>query len=142
MKLTDKLRNLNACSEAVTWCEGQRGLRSAWNNCERGDWMLWLLGKCAGPVGSANRKDLALCAVDVAKLALPYAGKNRKVCLRVYRVVKAYHDGTATIDDVRAARRDAAAAYAAAYAYAAYAAYAAAYKEKFIQLMLDFVKEN
>ena len=128
MRFTDKLRNLNACSAAVTWAETQRGLSTAWKNCERGDWMLWLLGKKAGPIDSRSRKNLALCATEVAELALPHAGKNRKVCLRVYRTIRAYHNGTATLDEVKAARHAAAdAAYAADAADAAYAVYAAAY---------------
>ena len=131
----DGLTKLRACSAAVEWARGQKSRQVAWEACERGDWMLWLLGTCAGPDGSRKRKPLAMCAVDVAKLALPYAGKNRAVCLRVYRAVKAWHEGQASIEDVRFAADAAYAASAAASAAAdasadaadaAYAASAAA----------------
>ena len=99
----DKLINLHACSEAVEWAASQKSWRAAWDACERGDWMLLLLGKGAGPVGSRKRKPLAMCEVDVAKLASPYAGSTRKAYLRVCRVVKAWNNGTATIEAVRTA---------------------------------------
>ena len=39
---TTKLEKLNACSEAVKWVASQKDYKTAWQNCERGDWMLWL----------------------------------------------------------------------------------------------------
>lgn len=42
MKHIELLKNLDACSEAVEWVETQPDLETAWNNCKRSDWMLWL----------------------------------------------------------------------------------------------------
>ena len=40
MTFKEELQRLHACSEAVEWV-GDRTLEQAWNECERGDWMLW-----------------------------------------------------------------------------------------------------
>src|SRR3989304_249660 len=47
MSLRDELIELRACAEAVKWV-GERDLESAWRDCERGDWMLWYVGKLDG----------------------------------------------------------------------------------------------
>jgi hypothetical protein len=39
---TSKLEKLSACSEAIEWVATQKNKIEAWQNCERGDWMLWL----------------------------------------------------------------------------------------------------
>ena len=39
-----QLNKLNACNEAVNWV-GEKDLKTAWQECERGDWMLWYLQK-------------------------------------------------------------------------------------------------
>ncbi len=44
-----KLQNLNACKQALDWV-ADKSVHDAWNTCERGDWMLWLLGKTRGRV--------------------------------------------------------------------------------------------
>ena len=96
--------------------------------CERGDWMLWYLGKV-----DVNRRRLVLAACNCARLALPHirAGEQRPRLAIETAERWARGDATVTLAEVRAAA-DAAYAYAdaadaadAAYAYAAYA-YAAA----------------
>lgn len=49
--LLAKLRRWNACQEAVEWLKASdhATLLSAWNACERPDWMLWLLHKMGLP---------------------------------------------------------------------------------------------
>jgi len=42
-KLIIKLRELNACKEAIEWLSSQTTLEQAWENCTRGDWLLWLV---------------------------------------------------------------------------------------------------
>jgi hypothetical protein len=37
-----RLKELNACSEAIDWV-GSRTFEEAWKECERPDWMFWLL---------------------------------------------------------------------------------------------------
>ena len=43
-----KLEKLNACNSGLAWAAQQTDAEAAWAACERGDWMLWLLGRtCA-----------------------------------------------------------------------------------------------
>ena len=42
-RVIDTLTAMNACRPAVEWAETQRNMRQAWRDCERGDWMIWLL---------------------------------------------------------------------------------------------------
>ena len=116
MKFTDKLNDMHACSEAVRWV-GKRGLMTAWRDCPRGDWMLWLAGRL-----DINRKLLVLAACDCAETALQYVPEGEDRPAKCIQITRDWCNGTASLDDVRAARR---AAYAAAAAYAAYAAYVA-----------------
>ena len=128
-KYVTSLCKLYACTEAVEWVGTQPSIAAVWRECKRADWMLWVLGKVSGDVGSKSRKKLASCACECAELALPYAGKHKAVCKRVYAAIRGYHAGTNTLADVRVAA-DAAYALASAAtsaAYAADAAYAAAY---------------
>ena len=130
----DEVRRLNPCGDAMIWLSRRLDAATAWRECPRGDWMLWLLGRCSGPPESESRRRLVLAACDCADLALPFArGVNAGEAVRVARGW-AMQDGT-TLEQVRDAAAADAAAAAAAYAYAAnaaadaaaaYAAYAAA----------------
>jgi len=131
---TDKLEKLNACNEAIEYVKTQESALSAWQNCERGDWMLWIAKRL-----NVDDKKLTLakvmCAKQVEHLMKDQRSKDALVaCLR-------YVNGEITREELNvaaaaAAYADAAAAYAyadadaaAAYAYAAAdaaAAYAAA----------------
>ena len=43
------LRKLEACEAAVVYASQFETLQAAWDNCEREDWMYWLLVKTAVP---------------------------------------------------------------------------------------------
>ena len=121
MKFTEKLESMHACSEAVEWV-AHRGIVKAWRECPRGDWMLWLAGRL-----DIDRKLLVMAACDCAETALQYVPDGEDRPAKCIQVTRNWCEGTATIEDVRAARGDADAAYAAAADAAAYAAaYAAA----------------
>ena len=133
------LKDLGACSEAVCWAGTQPDMATLWENCERADWMLWLLGKQSGEPHSQTRKKLVGCAAECAATAIKFV-KNEEWkagLTEVAAILKRYSereagDESAKADVIRARelaleiRRKAAAADAAAYAAAA-AAYAAAY---------------
>jgi len=142
----EPLKEIKACEDALEWCKGYESLAGAWAVCQRGDWMLWLLGKLSGNPESASRKRLVLTACQCARLALPYVESGELRPLRAIEVTEAWARGDEGIrrEDVRKAAAHAAyAAYAAASAsayaaasasasaadaaaHAAYAAYAAA----------------
>jgi hypothetical protein len=52
--LKQKLKELNACQEAIEWV-GERTIEQAVNDCHRGDWLIWLGQK----IGIDNYKLIA-----------------------------------------------------------------------------------
>ena len=121
-----ELKKLKACHEAVEYANQFDTLQVVWDNCERGDWMLWLIGKGVKGPRSKSRKKLVLTACECARLALKYVKKGEKRPLKAIQAAEkwAKGEGGISLEDVRKAD---AAAYAAYAAYdAAYAAYAAA----------------
>ena len=128
----EKLNNLNACSEAQDWV-GNMTAEQAWASCERGDWMLWLLGRFDPQPDSPAHRQLVGVAAECAELALPVHKKYRPDDSRVRDCIEAckrYAAGELTFVELTPFRRAAyaadAAAADAAYAAAADAAYAAA----------------
>ena len=134
----DQLKNLSACSEAVCWAGTQPDMGALWANCERVDWMLWLVGKKAGAPHSQARKKLVGCAAECAATAIQFV-KNEEWkagLTEVAALLKRYAESEAGDTPANAAVIRArelawkiraaadAAADAAAYAYAADAAYA------------------
>jgi hypothetical protein len=127
-RIVEKVRAMGACEDAVEWLSKQKSVKQAWADCERGDWMLWLLGKLSGEPGCEKRKKLVLAACGCARLSLKYVKKGEKRPLIAIQTAEKWANGKATIEEVRTAAYAAAAYDAAAYdAAAAVAAYAAAY---------------
>jgi len=140
-----KLRKLHACGEAVEWAETQPSFAAAWRNCQRGNWMLWLLAHTGCKQGSPKHRKIVLSACDCARFGLDKVPDGEDRPRIAIETAESWAQGNgATLDQVKsaaaaaagaagaagaaaAAAADAAgAAYAAAYAAAAYAAYAAA----------------
>lgn len=115
-QLKRKLKSLGACEEAREWL-GKRDLETAWKECERPDWMIWLAGRIV------DRKLLVKTACKCAELALPIYEAKYPNDMRVRNCIAVtlkWVAGKASLGDVATARR----AAADAAAYAAYAAYA------------------
>jgi nucleoid-associated protein YgaU len=119
---TRKLVALGACEDAVEWARTQSDLQTAWDNCERADWMLWLLARL-----HEDRKSVVWLACQCARTSLKYVPKGEKRPRVAIEMTERWCRGEASIEDVRAAAADAyaAAVYDAAAA-AADAVYAAA----------------
>jgi hypothetical protein len=132
MKKTEylqKLKELNACQEAINWSAGFDDAQQAWDACENGAWMLWLVGKLC-----EDRKLLVLAACQCARLALKYIPENEKRPVTAIEIAEkwARNEEGVTLEHVRLAASASYAAYAASYAAAnaaraARAANAAAY---------------
>ncbi len=127
----DALAALDACPPALDWLreQGYPSLAAAWAVCPRGDWMLWLAGRTAGPPGSDSRRPLVLAACACARTALPLYESRRPGDLRPRRaieVAEAWTRGEATLDEVRVAAGDAYDASCAVSAAGTYFASAAA----------------
>ncbi len=144
------LHEESACTEAYKFAKSlDFDFDKVWSQCERGDWLLWILHYKKDTSGWATHKQIVSLACDIAARALKHVPKDEKRPKQCIAVVRRWVKGLATIEEVREARRaayaaadaDAYAAYAAdaaadaaayaayadAAAYAAYAAYAAAY---------------
>jgi len=77
MKFRNKIIKLKACPEAVEWV-GDRDFATAWRECKRADWMLWLAPRLEGQHG-ITRKGIILAACACAETALQYVpeGEHR-----------------------------------------------------------------
>ena len=127
----EKLQQLAACEEGQQYAANFSDPQEAWNSCDRGDWMLWLVGALSGQPESEERKKLVMTACECVRLAvLPIQNREHEnVILKCLETTEKWSKNAATIDEVKQARTNAYAAnaYAAdayAAAYAAYAAYA------------------
>lgn len=121
------LAKLGACYEAQRWSNKQPDAATAWDACERADWLLWILGRADTSASwSEERKPLVRCALACAAEGLRYAkeGEAKEAAEACISVTQAWCEGGATREEVEEAR---AAAYAADAADAAYAAADAAY---------------
>jgi len=117
-----QLARLNACGEARRWV-GKKSLKTAWHQCNRGDWMLWLAAS-----GGVDRRLVVLAACQCARQALRHVPEGETRPLRAIEMAESWTRGEASIEQVHAAANAAyAAANAANAAYAGYAANAAAY---------------
>ena len=124
-----KLKEMSACIDAIEWIKQYNTFSEAWNNCERGDWMLWLIGRRIKNL--KQRKVLVLCACQCARLSLKYVNKDEDRPRKAIETAEkwANNEKGITVQDVNNAAYAAAAAAAAAAANTAntaYAAYAAA----------------
>lgn len=99
---TKKLRKLNACSDAIQYVKSQKTIISAWQNCERGDWMLWL--------ASMLKVDLQLLTLTKGKCAETFIHLMKDQRSKdAVRAAIAFGEGTITRQELDAADADAAA---------------------------------
>lgn len=132
---TRKLQRLSACADAVEWCKGYDTAQSAWDACERGNWMLWLWGRNAGEPWSDARRSLVMACCECARLALPHVPPGELRPLQALECAESWargeHDDREKLRSSEAYAADASAyaatnAASAAYATASYAADATA----------------
>lgn len=135
MTFVDKLKKLGACKEAIEFAQGFTNLKKSWDSCERGDWMLWLLGKLSGKPESQSRRKLVLTACQCARLSLKYVPKKEKRPLKAIQTAESWAERKkgVTLNDVKKAAFAVASAItnvtspAFDYDYTAYAAVSGAY---------------
>jgi len=78
MRFEELLASKGACYEARQWV-GNKTIEQAWAECERADWMIWLLGKMAGHPGWPTRQQVAMMAADCGETSLGFVpdGEHR-----------------------------------------------------------------
>lgn len=116
MTPTEFLTQNKACETGRCYAMGFKTMAEVWDNCPRGDWLLWILQK----LKITPERELRLFACWCAEQAQPTDQRS----LTAIAVSRRYAMGEATLSELQAASADA--ARGAAYAYAARAAYAAA----------------
>ena len=127
-KLKTLLEKLDACVGARQWV-GDRSLSAAWKDCQRADWMLWLVGRMAGKDGWPTLQQVVSAACDCAETALKFVSEGEERPRLAIEVARRWATGKAKIAEVRKAAYAAyaAASYdAAASKHAAHGAYLAA----------------
>jgi hypothetical protein len=135
----EKVSKLFPYRDAMAWMKTQDSPEAAWQNCERGDWMLWIAKK----LGVDDRKLTMAkyhCAAQVLHLMKDQRSLDAMAASLKYAEGlisrEELNDAAAYAADADAADADAAAAYDAAYDAADAAADAAAYADA------DAKKEN
>ena len=126
--LRKRIEHLNPCSGALKWLDTHTTTKTAWAACERGDWMLWLLGRLSGKPGSNARRKLVLCVCECARLAMKHVKKGEKRPLKAIETAEAWarREGGVLLSDVQKSAASAAANAATASSYTYAAVYAAA----------------
>ena len=122
LDLSDALRTLGACNESIAWsapygADWERALAA----CPDRRWLTWLAGALLRR-GHLRREVIVLCACACARTALRQVPAGEERPLRAIETAERWACGAAKLDEVRDARRAAAAYAADAYAAAADAA--------------------
>jgi hypothetical protein len=98
--LQTKLKELDACDGpggAIEWAKDYDTLQQAWDNCQRGDWMIWLINEMEW----SNEKDLRLMAVAFARQVQHLMNDQRSI--NALDVAERYANGEANIEELTAA---------------------------------------
>jgi hypothetical protein len=127
MTPTDFLTKNEACDDGHNYAMGFQTMAEVWDNCPRGDWLLWILDK----MEITPQRELRLFACRCAEQTKPTDPQS----LNAIAVARRFAMGESTREELSEAHAaayaayaaHAAAAYAAAHA-AAHAAHAAAYE--------------
>jgi hypothetical protein len=133
MKLSKKefldiLRNKEACTEAVKWVKESKAetFIDLWNECDRADWMLWIMAKMIKEKEWPSRKTVVLCACDCAETTFKFIFEDEPRPKIAIQTARKWAEGKASKIECKKAAYAAAAAACDAHAYDAYDAYDAA----------------
>ena len=111
-EVQQQLIGLGACQEAVDWCEGKT-LSVAWHDCDRADWMFWLLAKMVGKDSWPSAQQICLAGIACGRLSLAYAGDLGSTLSHVFDVAEMCAQNP-TKENISAAENAASAAQSAA----------------------------
>ncbi len=128
MKMTkQKFLDLSPCNDAILFAAScDFDAVKAWQTCERGDWLIWLLSNVGLWRDKAQKVEVAIaCAEHVLEIFEKKYPDDKLPRLAIETAKKWIENPTPENEEV--CRRTAYADYAAAAAYAAYAAADAAY---------------
>jgi hypothetical protein len=98
MTWIDTLAKQRPCSDGLEWAKEYKSFKLAWADCQRGDWMLWFLGRHCKTVN--QRKRLVYTACQCARLTSPYIDNGELRPLKAVETAEAWTRGEATLDQV------------------------------------------
>ena len=104
MTYIDQIENMGACPKAIAWLrkKNYKSLATAWRYCQRGDWMMWLAART--DLTEDRHKQLVLAACDCADLAKHLRKPEDAAALEdCVETARAWTEGEASLDEVRAA---------------------------------------
>lgn len=78
MRAIDLLVELRACDGARLWV-GDRTVTEAWRDCERADWMLWLLAMMIDEPGWPTHQEVVKLAAMCARTALRFEPEGERI---------------------------------------------------------------
>lgn len=113
MSALSEIWHLRPDGELARWAETQPSLATAWRNCERSDWLLWLLAK--RPLDENAHRKLVLCACEIARTVIKHVPEDDGRPLAAIDAAERWTRGEATLADVRAASEAAYDAYVVYY---------------------------
>ena len=102
------LNRLHACDESKDWAVRFPNTEQCWNNCERSDWMIWMICKLNNIDINFYKKYACFCARQNWNLFTDQRSKDSII------TAEQYIEGKITIEEMQAVRNAAANAYAAA----------------------------
>ena len=102
MNHVEILKKMVVCEEARIWADTQPDFETAWRNCKRSDWMMWLLQHAKVAITDAEWR---LLACDIAESALKYIkdAKVKATCEATIETARRFAFGDATVDELHAA---------------------------------------
>jgi len=103
MSFKQQLIKLNVCQDAIDWVE-DRTIQQAWNDCRRGNWMLWLLEEMKEEEGWLDEKEIMLLGCWCSRRALKYMPEGETRSLKAIEAKEAWARGEITREEMVAAR--------------------------------------
>lgn len=87
LELIKKLKQLDTCSEGINYIKKNNyTFEQAWNNCEKANWLLWIIFKTK--FGTKKERINILC--DCAELLLECTPKEKNKIQKVIEIVRNY----------------------------------------------------
>jgi hypothetical protein len=115
---------LRPCAEALEWAKTQKTLKEAWQNCERGDWLLWLLGNTL-KYKTVSYRNMILAATDCASMVARHVPVGERRPEKARAAARRWARNPTEANRKKAASAASAASASAAHAASASAAHAA-----------------
>lgn len=104
--IAELLTDFAACPEAVKWSQSYgTDYQRAWDECQHGAWLLWILGKgVKSQPWSDDRKPLLACALDCAcTVEHLWPDKRRKTVGDIVATLRGWIEDGMTIEEAKKA---------------------------------------